>query len=185
MRKWLTLLWLLLGVGVVIYHFNGGRAQVQRERAYVEYRNIVELERGDKPDWKQIVELYDKLAVSLPAGEDLRVRREVRLAKCRAMLEALQIRSAVDQLQVLLDETSDAYGELDSLTQAVRATMGRAQFMAGWVLQQIGAPDQKYQRHYDRSRQIFRYLAEHDDEAAYKRYQRRIGRSIDEVENAD
>jgi cbb3-type cytochrome oxidase subunit 3 len=183
MRKWLTLLWLLCGVGIVVYHFNGGRKQVRREEAYRQYCEIQQLEQTEHPDWKDIAQRYDKLAATLSGDEDRKVLRQVHLAKCRAMLEALQIRAAVDQLQILLDETANAYGEDAKLTRAVRSTMGRAQFMAGWVLQQTGAPDNEYRQRYERSRQIFRYLVEHDNEASFSKYQSRIARQLLEIEN--
>jgi len=84
----------------------------------------------------------------------------------------------------LLDKVSVEYGDNAQITRAVRETMGRAQFMAGKVLQEIGAPEQQWKSRYARSRQIFRYLAEHDNPRAYAKYQSRITRATVQMRTA-
>jgi hypothetical protein len=185
MRKFLTLLWLLAAVIAVVYHYNGGQRQIRREKAYVRYVQIQNLEQEDNPDWVDIIDRYDALAAMLPVDEDRLVLQQIRLAKCSAQLEALELNAAIESLQGLLNEVATQYGEDAPISRAVRETMGRAQFMAGWVLQEIGSPENEYRPRFERSRQIFRYLAEHDDIAGYKQYKRRVEDAVGEMSDGD
>lgn len=178
MRKYVFLLWMLSAVGVVVYHYNRGQDGVRREQVYRHFRKIKAMEGVGKPDWHKIAEEYGRLASELPASESAVTLHKIRLAKCRAQLEGLELRDAIDQLQILLDTVVSEYGENAQLTRAVRETMGRAQFMAGWVLLQIGAPETEYRARFERSRQIFRYLAEHENADEYRRYQKRINKAF-------
>ena len=184
MRKFFTLLWLLFTVGATVYCIERGPDQLRRIDAYRLYTNIQSLERVDKPDWQAIVKLYDRLAVLLPPDENHLLKYKIELAGCRARLEALQLQEAIARLQRLLDKVSVEYGDNAQITRAVRETMGRAQFMAGKVLQEIGAPEQQWKSRYARSRQIFRYLAEHDNPRAYAKYQSRITRATVQMRTA-
>jgi len=185
MRKFLTLLWLLAAVAAVVYHYNGGQRQIRREKAYAQYIQIEKLEQADNPDWEDIIDRYDALSAMLPVDEDPLVLQQIRLAKCRAQLEALELNDAITLLQDLLDEVATQYGENAAISRSVRETMGRAQFMAGWVLQEIGSPENEYRPRFERSRQIFRYLAEHDDAACNKEYKQRIEEAVGAMSDGD
>jgi hypothetical protein len=168
-----------------VYHYNGGQRQIRREKAYAEYCQIEKLEQADNPDWTDIFDRYDALAAMLPADEEPLVLQQIRLAKCRARLEALELNDAINMLQALLDEVTTQYGDSAPISRAVRETMGRAQFMAGWVLQEIGSPENEYRPHFERSRQIFRYLAEHDDAVDNKKYKLRIEDAVGGMSKGD
>jgi hypothetical protein len=178
MRKLFTLLWLLFAVAVIVYHYDKGQRQIQREKAYRQYKAIKKLEQAEAPDWPDIIRRYDVLAMTLPADEERLVMQQILLAKCKAQLEAFELRAAIDQLQILLDEVAGQYGESALITRVTRETMGKAQFMAAWTLQEIGAPEKEYRPRFERARQIFRYLAEHEDQKAFSKYQQCIDKEF-------
>ena len=149
MRKFFTLLWLLFPVGVVYYHFNEGQDQLAREQARDHLTRIRELERAKEPDWPVIVEEYDKLAGELPPNERPTVRHQIRLAKAKAKVEMLDVAGAIADLSQLLKESAAVDGE-------------------------DGATEEEWRPYAERTRQVFRYLAEHQDPAALADYERRV-----------
>ena len=174
MRKFFTLLWLLFPVGVVYYHFNEGQVQLAREQARDHLTRIRELERAKEPDWPAIAEEYDKLAGELPPNERARVRHQIRLAKAKAKVEMLDVAGAITDLSQLLKESAAVDGEDGATTRAVRETLGKAYFYATSLLKANGATEEEWRPYAERTRQVFRYLAEHQDPAALADYERRV-----------
>ncbi len=174
MRTFFTLLWLLFPVGVVDYHFNEGQAQMAREKARDHLGQIRELERAKEPDWATVVEEYDKLSAELPPDERPSVRHQIRLAKAKAKIEMLDVAGAIADLAQLLKESAAVDGEDGSTTRAIRETLGKAYFYATALLKANGATEDEGRPYAERTRQVFRYLAEHQDPAALADYEKRV-----------
>jgi len=174
MRKFFTLLWLLFPVAVLYYHFNEGQNQILREKARLHVATIRAMEKAKEPDWEQIVEEYEKLTSELPAEEKPRVRHQIRLAKAKARLEMLDIVGAIDDLTVLLQESAQTHGDDAKVTRAIREMLGKAQYYATYLLKTNGAAEEEWRPFAERTRQIFRYLAEHQEPAALAEYERRV-----------
>ena len=174
MRKFMTLLWLLFPVGGVYYHFNAGQSQLAREKAHDHLVQIRLLEHAKEPDWVTIVEEYDKLAAELPTDERSSVRHQIRLAKAKARIEMLDVSGAITDLVQLLGESAAIDGEDGSTTRAIRETLGKAYFYATSLLKANGATEDEWRPYAERTRQVFRYLAEHQDPAALADYERRV-----------
>ena len=174
MRKFFTLLWLLFPVAVVYYHFNEGQTQLAREQARDHLLRIRGLEQAKEPDWPTIVEEYDKLAAELPPNERPTVRHQVRLAKAKAKIEMLDVAGAISDLAQLLKDSAAVDGEDGTTTRAVRETLGKAYFYATSLLKANGATEEEWRPYAERTRQVFRYLAEHQDPAALADYERRV-----------
>ena len=182
MRRWLALLWLLLPVALVAYHYDKGPRHIQQEKAYALLHDIQRLECRKNPDWEEILAKYDVLAGMLPRDEDPLVFREIRLAKARVRLEYLDLAKAIKELDVLLPEVADAYGDQARITRATRETMGRAQYLAAWSLKSTLAPEKEWLPYAERARQSFRYLAEHKDQNAFETYRSRVDRIFSRME---
>jgi hypothetical protein len=174
MRKFLTLLWLLFPVGVIYYHFNQGQAQMAREKARIHVAQIREMERAKEPDWETIVEEYDKVTAELPKDEELIVKHQIRLAKAKARLEMLDVVGAITDLTELLQEAARVHGDDAKTTRAIRETLGKAQYYATYLLKTNGASEDEWRPFAERTRQIFRYLAEHQEPGALAKYEQRI-----------
>ncbi len=174
MRKFLTLLWLLFPVAVVYYHFNEGQAQLAREKARARLVLIRGMERTPAPDWPAVVEEYDLLMAELPPSERPSVRHQVRLAKAKARIEMLDVSGAIDDLVQLLRESVAVDGEDGPTTRAIRETLGKGYFYATALLKANGATEEEWRPYAERTRQVFRYLAEHQDPSALADYERRV-----------
>ena len=174
MRKFFTLLWLLFPVAVLYYHFNEGQNQIARQNARVHAEKIRAMERAKEPDWATIVEEYDKLAAELPANEEPVVRHEIRLAKAKAQLEMLDVVGAINDLTTLLQESAQVNGDDAKITRAIRETLGKAHYYATYLLKTNGAAEEEWRPYAERTRQIFRYLAEHQEPGALAKYEQRV-----------
>lgn len=174
MRKFFTLLWLLFPVAVLYYHFNQGQVQVARERAHDHVARIRALEREKEPSWELIVEEYDKVAAGLPTEERPLVRHQIRLAKAKARLEMLDIAGAITDLTELLQEAAQTHGDDAKTTRAIREMLGKAHYYATYLLKTNGAAEEEWRPFAERTRQIFRYLAEHQEPGALAQYEQRV-----------
>jgi len=174
MRKFFTLLWLLFPVAVLYYHFNEGQNQIAREKARVHVAKIREMERAKEPDWEQIVEQYETLTKELPTDEQPLVRHQIRLAKAKARLEMLDVAGSITDLTELLQETAKAHGDDAKVTRAVREMLGKAHYYATYLLKTNGAAEEEWRPYAERTRQIFRYLAEHQEPGALAQYEQRV-----------
>ena len=181
MRKVFTLLWLLFPVAVLYYHFNQGQVQVAREKAHDHVAKIRELERAKEPDWELIVEEYDKVTAELPAAERPLVRHQIRLAKAKARLQMLDVAGSITDLTVLLQECAPVHGDDAKITRAVREMLGKANYYATYLLKTNGAAEEEWRPFAERTRQIFRYLAEHQDATALAQYEQRVEAEFEKV----
>lgn len=174
MRKFFTLLWLLFPVAVIYYHFNQGQTQMARERARRHVAEIRALERAKEPNWELIVEEYDKLATALPKDERPVVKHQIRLAKAKARLETLDVAGAITDLTELLQEAAQTHGDDAKTTRAIREMLGKAHYYATYLLKTNGATEGEWRPFAERTRQIFRYLAEHQEPGALAQYEQRV-----------
>jgi len=174
MRKFFTLLWLLFPVAVLTYHFNEGPRQMAREKARRHVAKIRALERAKEPNWEEIIAEYDQLAGELPKDELPLAQHQIRLAKARARLEILDVAGSIEELTALLKEAALAHGEDAPITRATRETLGKAHYYATYLLKTNGAAEEEWRPFAERTRQIFRFLAEHQDPEALAQYERRV-----------
>lgn len=174
MRKLFTLLWLLCPVAALYYHFNEGADQLARVKARKHVEVIRELERAKEPDWAAIVEEYDQLSTELPKDEAPLVRHQIRLAKSKARLELLDVAGSIEELTELLREAAQTHGEDAKITRAVREMLGKAHYYATYLLKTNGAAEVEWRPYAERTRQIFRFLAERQDPGALAAYEARV-----------
>lgn len=180
MRKLFTLLWLLFPVAVLYYHFNDGQNQIAMEKAGAHAAKIRALEDAKEPDWALIIEEYDRLTTELPPGEVL-TRHQIRLAKAKARLEMLDVAGSIADLTELLQESATTHGDDAKITRAIREMLGKAHYYATYLLKTNGAAEEEWRPYAERTRQIFRYLAEHQDSAALAKYEERVQAEFDKT----
>jgi hypothetical protein len=183
MRKFFTLLWLLCPVAAIYYHYNEGLDQLARVEARKHVEQIREAEQAKEPDWAQIIEEYDKLGGELPKDESPLVRHQIQLAKSKARLEMLDVAVAAEELTLLLRETAQTHGEDAKITRAVRETLGKAHYYAAYLLKTSGAAESEWRPYAERTRQIFRFLAEHQEPGALANYEERVAAEFQKTIN--
>jgi hypothetical protein len=180
MRKALTLLWLLFPVGVLAFHFNYGQTYVKREQAADHLKQIIALERmkEEDRDWPLIISEYEALEQEVSRG-DMKAVHQIKLARANARLEMLDIAKAIEELTSLLQETAVVHGEDAKVTKSVRETLGKAHYYATILLQANNAAEEEWRPYAERARQLFRFLAEHENPGALVDYEKRVQEEVD------
>ena len=86
----------------------------------------------------------------------------------------LDVIGSITDLTELLQESAKVHGDDAKITRAIREMLGKAQYYATYLLKTNGAAEEEWRPFAERTRQIFRYLAEHQEPAALAEYERRV-----------
>ena len=86
----------------------------------------------------------------------------------------LDVVGAITDLTELLQEAAQIHGDDAKATRAIREQLGKAHYYATYLLKTNGAAEEEWRPFAERTRQIFRYLAEHQDPTALAQYEQRV-----------
>lgn len=155
-RKLFFLLWLLLPIFVLAYHYGPGQATLARDRAAALAREAVRLEQAE--DWVGAGEAYRQALAALPP-DDQASRFKLRLAAANARMFTGELPESLQDLDSLLSDMRKA-GAPGPDVREVRGTLASAQYYAAWLMRLENAPKEEWLEQAENSRQNFRLLAE-------------------------
>lgn len=162
-KKWLVLLWLLIPVGLLSYHYGPG----QKALAWREAQSHFEKARGLEKNahWEQAIDEYQQAMSTLPIDihqneKTLLARDQLRYAQIRARFQLGHLSESIDELRMLADEVQKRHGADSPLFYDIRDLLGRVHFQAMIALRLESAEEDVWKRQWELSRQNFRYLAE-------------------------
>jgi hypothetical protein len=163
MKKWLVLVWLLVPVALVSYHFGPGQEALAWRDARSHLEEARQFEKQGQ--WEHAVEAYQHALSALPAHanptpEETAARDQLRLAQIRANFELGHLVESIDELRLLAEDVQQTHGADSPLLQDVRDLLGRVHFQAMIALRLESAEEEVWKRHWELSRQNFRFLAE-------------------------
>lgn len=181
MRKIFTFLWLLCLLGMWVYVSDKGDMQRRREKAYEKLLVIQEKESKPNPNMEEILKDYDELTRMLPANENPKILHQIRLARIRIRVDCYDFINAIDDGEELLDEVADKYGPEAQLTRATRENLARAYYLLAYTLRSMSVPEKEWRPYGERARQIYRYLAEHDDLKALSEYESKVNGTVNKM----
>lgn len=164
MKKWLILLWLLVPVALLTYHFGPGQAALAFRSAQMHTEQARQLEH--ELNWSDAIAAYDLALHKLPestetAAASSLARDQLRLAQIRARFQLGRLAETIDNLNTLVEDVERDHGSESPLGYDVRDFLGRVHFQAMVALRLEQAEDAVWRRHWELSRQNFRFLAEH------------------------
>jgi hypothetical protein len=106
-------------------------------------------------------------------------QHQIRLAKSKAQLETLDVAGSIEELTDLLRECAHKrMARRPKITRAVREMLGKAHYYATSLLKTSGAAEEEWRPFAERTRQIFRFLAEHQEPGALQKYEDAWRRSL-------
>ena len=164
MKKWFVLLWLLIPVALVSYHFGPGQEALAWRDAD-DCRNLaLDLERGG--NWEEAVEAYQQALNSLPVFDDddrasVLSRDQLRLAQIRARFQLGKLDETIANLRSFADEVEATHGPASSIALESRELLGRVHFQAMIALRLESAEETVWMKQWELARQNYRFLAEH------------------------
>jgi hypothetical protein len=156
MKRWLLLLWLLLPLPVVVWHFGPGQRWLARDRVHTLVRQARAAEQ--RADWAAAEGSYRDAAAALGQG-DARLKMELDLALVRTRFRQGGAVEAIDGAQSILTDPRFPSMPPD-LQQEARELAGRIHYYAAWVMRLEGAQRDLWMEAAELARQNFRMLAE-------------------------
>jgi hypothetical protein len=156
MRMLLLVGWLLLPLGVGIWHYGPGQDRVRLDEVA---GLLAEAERhAAVGEWADAVEKYEEALKRLPADRVAEVRR-VRLERAKAQMLARQLPAAHADLKVLVEELKDG-GADGALLAEAREALANSQYYMTWLMRLEGQPRDLWEPEIESARQTYRLLAE-------------------------
>jgi hypothetical protein len=156
MRTLLLAGWLLLPVGVGIWHYGPGQERMQLD-AVAALLAKAEGCTAEK-QWAEAVGAYEEALKSLPPGKEAEGRR-VRLEKAKVQMLASQLPAAHHDLKALCEELQDDPAEAKLLAEA-RKALAQSQYYMTWLMRLEGLPRDAWEPEVEAARQTYRLLAE-------------------------
>lgn len=166
MKRWLLLLWLLLPLPVVVWHFGPGQKWLARDRAYA---LIARAQRAEvEKNWAVAESLY-RDAVGKIGDRDPNVRMQLDVALVRSRYNQGGAVEAIDGIDRIL-----ADARFHSLPKAqqreARELAGRIHYYAAWVMRLEGAQKDLWMEEAELARQNYRLLTESSFDAGKTSY---------------
>lgn len=168
MRRWMLLLWILVPLPVLVWHYGSGQQWLARDRAHTLLKSAQQAEQARS--WAEAEALY-KEASDLIKGQgreaSLKVQLDVALARTR-----YRQGGAVDSIDLIDRVISDKNfpSQPESIQREARELAGRIHYYAAWVLRLEGAQRDLWMEEAELSRQNFRMLAEQTRAAGQTNY---------------
>jgi tetratricopeptide (TPR) repeat protein len=156
MRKLLAVLWLLVPVGLIAYHYGPGQDKLARDRAAEQ----IALARSAEADenYRAAYEAYAKALTDIPEA-DKEARLLTRLAQAKTRMYIGELPEAMEDAEQILLDAIDS-GAPIKLVDQVRSTAGSMHYYVAWLMRLEGAETAEWTEQTEMARQHFRLLAE-------------------------
>lgn len=168
-KKWLILVWLLIPVGLLSYHYGPGRQALAWQDAAALRKQAAAAEADGH--YEQAVAHYGQALGAVPttdmnAGDvDLSdsalARDQLRLAQIRSAFQLGDLAQTISDLDQFVKQVEATHGLDSPVTFDARDLLGRVHYQAMVALRLESAEKEVWMRHWELSRQSFRFLAEH------------------------
>ena len=156
MKRWLLLLWLLVPLPIVVWHYGPGQRWLARDRSQDILREAQQAE--EKHDYAAAENLF-RAAASALGSHDPSVRMKIELSAVRNRYYQGGALEAIDAADNLLSDTRFKSASPE-IQREVRELAGRMHYYAAWVMRLEGAKRELWLEEAELARQNFRMLAE-------------------------
>jgi len=161
LKKGLVVVWLLVPVMLLSYHFGPGQAALAwRESSALRDEARAAEQAGN---WEQASARYDAALAAVPADDAAArlARDQLRLAQIGAAFQLGNLNDTLTDLRQFVQHVDEKHGPDSGLALDARDLLGRVHYQAMIALRLESAEEQAWMKHWELSRQNFRFLAEH------------------------
>lgn len=163
-KKWLILLWLLVPVALLSYHFGPGQRELAWREAAALRAEAAKHEQNQQ--WEQAIAAYGQAVSAVPTFSDdanaaTLARDQLRLAQLRAAFQLGKLDDTLTDTRQFVEHVESIHGAQSQLAFDARDFLGRVHYQAMIALRLESAEKQVWMKHWELSRQNFRFLAEH------------------------
>ncbi len=167
-KKWLVMVWLLIPVALLSYQFGPGQKYLAWKDASALRDEAVQQE--SEKHWEQALTAYGQAAGAVPSqGDDASAaalaRDQLRLAQIRSAFQLGKLDDTLTDLRQFVEAASATHGPESDLACDARDFLGRVHYQAMIALRLESAKKEVWMKHWELSRQNFRFLAEHSKAA--------------------
>jgi hypothetical protein len=160
-KKTIVILWLLIPVALVSYHYGPGR----RVLAWHDAAELRQEARTAEAagNWELAATKFNEAAAAVP-GDDAEARLardQLRLAQIGAAFQLGKLGDTLTDLRQFVEHVETNHGADSELAFDARDLLGRVHYQAMIALRLESAEEQAWMKHWELSRQNFRFLAEH------------------------
>jgi hypothetical protein len=156
MRRLLAVVWLLIPVGLLAYHYGPGQTGLARDTVAGLVARAKQHEA--KEQWKAAMQSYADAAAAVP-GSDRDTRLKLRLAHGKARALSGELPEALVDMEGLFEDAAAQNADAE-LTREIRGTLAGLHYYAAWVMRLEGAGAEEWTLETEQARQHFRLLAE-------------------------
>lgn len=182
-KKYLVLVWLLIPVGLLSYHYGPGREALAWQEAAAIRAQAKAAEAAGH--WELAAKTYGQAVGAVPSspvpssagpsshtlssdvaahvdpGEAALARDQLRLAQLRTQFQLGDLAQSLADLDQFVKHVESAHGLDSPVTFDARDLLGRVHYHAMVALRLESAEKEVWMRHWELARQNFRFLAEH------------------------
>lgn len=155
MRGFLLVIWLLVPVVAVAFHYGPGQDYLSQDDANRALRHADQCVADER--WAAAIEAYDEALKRLPA-ERIADSRRIRLERAKAQMMARKLPFAHEELLTLVDELKEA-GD-PKLLAATQSALANAQYYMTWLMRLEGQSPAVWEPEIEAARQTYKMLAE-------------------------
>jgi hypothetical protein len=177
MRRLLAVVWLLITVGLLAYHYGPGQTGLARDKVA---KLVVQAKQQEaKENWKGAMQAYADAAAAVPES-DRDTRLKLRLAHGKARALAGELPEALVDMEGAFEDAVSQNADAE-LTREIRGTLAGLHYYAAWVMRLEGAGAEEWTLETEQARQHFRLLAEGaqaSDEKSADGYQKNLEATV-------
>jgi hypothetical protein len=167
MRNMLMIGWLLLPIGAWAFHEGPGQDLTALEDSDVVL--VAAHAAAAKGDWQEAIRQYEaalgKLPAKLDEGPGRAVFQRVRLELNKARMQASELPTAREELEVLVEQMAAEKDSDPQLLAEARQELARSQFYTTWLMRLEGVAREEWEPEIEAARQNWRLLAEQTGDA--------------------
>ena len=156
MKRWLLLLWLLVPLPVVVWHFGPGQKWLTRDRAYALISQAQRAEAGQ--NWAAAENFYREASGKI-GNTDPNVKLQLDVALVRTRYNQGGAVESIDGIDRILADAR-FHSLPDAQQREARELAGRVHYYAAWVMRLEGAQKDLWMEEAELARQNYRLLTE-------------------------
>ncbi len=166
MKTALKIVWLLIPIGLLAYHFGPGQGLLARDRAKSE------MDRGltarNDLDWNVAASSFEQAISELPEDSTRLEQWRLSLSQARALIQGGQMIEGQELLQETLLESETTEQNDSDLARSIRSDLAASSYFSAWIMRLEGATPEEWKPESERARQQFRLLAERTEKSGAK-----------------
>ncbi|MFT5904821.1 MAG: hypothetical protein ACI9E1_000407 [Cryomorphaceae bacterium] len=168
MKKIYLIIWLLIPLGVVAYHYGPGQKQLTKDRA----QRVIDsaFASVEEENYAAAVKQFGE-ALALLTDEEKPISRRVRLELAKARMLNSELPKAREEIQALItdlaaDKSTDK--ETDQLLRDARSTFANSRYYMTYLMKLEALPREYWEPEIEAARQEYKLLAKQstDEEKA-------------------